>query len=63
MQKYSYNGSVTKFGVCIDNNWSDSTYARNEKEAKRNIIYHYKVYHNMLPTAQIALTGKITVAN
>ena len=63
MQRYFYDGPVTKFGNCIDERWKGSTYARTEKEAKRNLIYHCKVDHNLLPTAQIALPGKIITAN
>lgn len=63
MQRYLYEGPVTKFGNCIDNRWTGVTYARNEKEAKRNLIYQYKVYHDLLPTANITLPGKLKIAN
>lgn len=63
MQKYSYDGPVMKFGMCIDGRWTGTTYARTEQEAKRNLIYQYKVYHDMLPTAKITLPEKLKIAN
>ena len=58
---YSYKGPVTKFGICIDSNWSGSTCAPSEKKARSNLTYQYKKKHNLTSNTVIELPGKLVV--
>lgn len=56
-EKYYYNGPVTSFGQCLTDRWRGETYAESEKKARSNLIYTYKIRHNLSPGAKIELPG------
>ena len=56
---YSYDGPVLEFGKVISAHWSASTYARSEKEARRNLVYQFKQKYGKTVTTKIELPGKI----
>lgn len=59
MNRYSYNGPVMQFGVCVMNQWRTSTIAATEKKARSNFIYQFKKQHNLVASAKIELPGQI----
>lgn len=56
---YAYKGPVMSYGKLLMNNYVAKTMAPTPGKAKSNIIYNYKIGHNMLPGAKIELPGKI----
>ena len=59
--KYEYSGQIIEFGKVIMENWTGSTYADSEKEARRNLSYQFKKKYNKLPNAKIELKGKLVI--
>ena len=60
---YSYEGPVTKFGICIENHWKGTTCAASEKKAINNLAYRYKKQHNLTANTVIGLPGKLIVVD
>lgn len=63
MNRYSYNGPVMLFGVCVDSKWIGETLAGSEKKARSNLSYQYKKQNNLLPTAMITIPGQLKIVN
>lgn len=59
MKQYSYDGPVMEFGRCIATHWKASTSAVSEKKARCNLAYRFKQENKKVPTAKIALPGKL----
>lgn len=60
MKRYSYNGPVVVFGVCIANNWTAETLAVSEAKARSNFAYQFKKATNRnASSANIIFPGKI----
>jgi hypothetical protein len=59
---YSYDGPVLEFGKVVSTRWSASTYARSEKEARRNLVYQFKQKYGKTVITKIELPGKIVKA-
>jgi len=56
---YIYEGSVLKFGKCVERCWRSSTIAPTARKARSNLAYQYKTTHNLQPYAAITLPGKV----
>lgn len=60
MKKYSYNGPVVIFGVCVSNNWKAETMATSEAKARSNFAYQFKrIMNRTASSANIIFPGKI----
>lgn len=60
-RKFTFTGSVYLFNdQPIESNWSASTYAVSEKQAKTNLEYRYRIMHGYTRDAKITLKGKFT---
>lgn len=59
MNKYVYNGPVMQFGMLIAERWQGETMAPTEKKARSNLIYKFKINHNLIASSKIELPGKI----
>lgn len=59
MNRYSYDGPVMEFNMCVTNNWKGSTYAASESKARINLAYQFKKKNNKVPNTKITLPGKI----
>lgn len=59
--RWSYDGPVCNFGVCICNKWHGETIAETEKKARSNLTYQCKKTFSLLPTARIELPGKLKI--
>lgn len=59
MQRYSYDGPVMEFDICVANSWKSSTYATSEKKARSNLVYQFKKQNNRFPSSKITLPGKV----
>jgi hypothetical protein len=59
MPRYSYDGPVMEFDICVANRWQSSTLAVSEKKARTNLVYQYKKKNNKMPNAKISLPGRI----
>ena len=42
-------------------NWTGSTHADSEMEARRNLSYQFKKKYNKMPNAKIELKGKLVI--
>ena len=60
-QPYTYEGSVLYLGKVIQQNWYATTYAVSDKKARSNLIYKYKIEHELPMNALIDLPGVIMV--
>lgn len=56
---YLYEGPVTKFGVCVMNNYKAYTYASTEKQAENYIKSRWKKENGYSQTARVELPGEI----
>lgn len=63
MNKYSYDGPVMLFDICIQNRWRGETMAESEDKARNNLTYQFKNSNKRLKTSNIKLPGKITIVN
>ena len=61
MNRYSYDGPVMEFDMCVAHNWKASTYAVSEKKAKNNLAYQFKKKNNKIPNTQISLPGNLVL--
>ena len=61
MNKYSYEGPVMEFDVCIADRWKGQTMAISEKKARSNLAYQFKKRNNRIPASKITLPGKIVM--
>lgn len=61
MNRYTYDGPVMEFDVCVAHNWKASTYAVSEKKAKSNLAYQFKKKNNKVPNTQIRLPGNLVL--
>lgn len=59
MIRYSYEGPVMIFDVCVKDRWLATTYAKTEKKAKSNFAYQFKKQHHLISGAKVSLPGKI----
>lgn len=59
MNRYTYDGPVMEFGICISNRWRGSTYAVSEKKARSNLAYQFKKNNNRVPGTRITFPGKV----
>lgn len=55
-----YSGPVMKFDICVERNWTATTWAPTEKKARSNLAYRYKKEHGYERTAKISLPGSLT---
>ena len=63
MDKYRYEGPVSVFGRCVDNNWKAETMAVSEKKARNNLRYQYSKQVGKIPATRVELPGKIMIVN
>lgn len=63
MGLYSYDGPVMMFDKCIADRWVDTTYAVSEKKARSNLVYKYKMKHNLVPNTKVTLPGEIILVD
>ena len=61
MPRYSYDGPVMKFNVCVDHHWKGQTEAPTEKKAKSNLTFQYKKQNKMTPNTIVTLPGKLVL--
>lgn len=47
------------FDNCVERNWTVSTSAPSKVRALNNLIYRYKMDHNLSVKAKITLPGKL----
>lgn len=59
MHKYTYEGPVMIFGICVMNNWKGETMAISEKKARNNLLYQFKKQNNRVAASNATLPGKI----
>ena len=59
MSKYSYNGPVCEFDICVAHSWHGETMAINERKARSNLAYQFKKQNHKIPGTRISLPGKI----
>lgn len=62
-QKYSYDGPVLEFNMCVANHWKGETMAPSESKARSNLTYQYKKQNNRLSGTKVTLPGKIKMVN
>lgn len=60
MNRYTYDGPVMEFNICLVNRWKGSTYADSENKARNNLAYQFKKKYHKLPNTKIILPGKIS---
>lgn len=58
-KEYEYSGPVKSFDKCIDQYWTATTWAESKKKARSNLTYRYKRDHDMIPSTNITLPGKL----
>lgn len=63
MAKYSYDGPVLIFGICVADHWKGTTIAVSENKARSNLTYQYKKKNNQLPGTKVELPGVITLVS
>lgn len=61
--KYSYDGPVIEYDVCVADHWKGETMAPSEKKARSNLAYQYKKKNNRLASVKVTLPGKIKMVN
>ena len=61
MHKYSYDGPVTVFGICVMNRWKGETMAVSEAKARCNLTYQFKRQNNRVAGSRIELPGKVNM--
>lgn len=61
MPRYSYDGPVMKFNVCVDSHWKGQTEAPSEAKAKSNLTFQYKKQNKMTPNTIVTLPGKLVL--
>lgn len=59
MKTYVYKGAVMEYDRVIDQYWEAETTAISPKKAKSNLAYRFKKMNGLVPSAKIALPGKI----
>lgn len=59
MNTYRYAGPVMEFDRCVQDNWSEETFAPSEAKARSNLAYRWKKRNGREPTVRITLPGKI----
>lgn len=63
MNKYSYDGPVMVFDICVQNRWRGETMAESEDKARSNLTYQFKKNNKKLKTSNGGLPGKITIVD
>lgn len=63
MHKYTYEGPVMRFDICVSNHWSGETMATSEQKARSNLIYRFKKQNNLEPRTRVTLPGTIRKEN
>lgn len=61
LYRYSYEGPVMTFDICVCKHWSAETMAASEKKARSNFTYQYKKQHGLTTGAKISLPGTIKI--
>lgn len=61
--RYSYDGPVLEFDVCVTDHWKGETMAPTARKAKSNLTYQYKKQNNRLPGTRITLPGEVKMVN
>lgn len=56
MSRYTYNGPIMQFGICLTSNWKGETSAPSKEKAKSNLEYQYKKQNNLIPGASVQLS-------
>lgn len=59
--EYTYRGPVMEFDICIERNWTATTWAQSPSKALSNLTYRYKKEHDRASQAKISLPGKLVV--
>lgn len=60
---YTYNDGVAMFGRIVEPNFSAETYAVSPERARSNILYQFKKANGYTTSANLTLTGKVSVAH
>ena len=58
---YKYEGSVVNFARCIQEKWTEYTYAPSPQRARCNLAFRFQKEHGLLPHAKIYLPGELTL--
>lgn len=61
--KYSYDGPVLEYDICVADHWKGETMAPSEKKARSNLAYQYKKKNNRIASVKVSLPGKIKMVN
>ncbi|GHU53228.1 hypothetical protein FACS1894132_04830 [Clostridia bacterium] len=61
MNKYTYEGPVMEFDICVTSLWKAETFAVSESKAKSNLTYRYKKENNKLVNTKITLPEKLII--
>lgn len=59
MNKYSYNGPVMEFGICVQHIWKGETVAKSKQKAKSNLAFQWKTINNRAKNAKVTLPGEV----
>ena len=63
MYRYSYEGPVMRFDICVATRWTGETMAETEKKARSNLVYKFKKENNLVPQTKVTLPGAIRKEN
>lgn len=61
--KYSYDGPVFVFDICVTEHWQGETVAPSEGKARSNLVYQYKKNNGLCSGAKVILTDKLELVN
>ena len=59
-QKYSFVGSVLKFGSLVCDDWKAETFAPSKAKALSNFKYRFKRENDLVPSVNIELVGSVS---